>query len=73
MKEIKDLRKCTRILMRGNRRVQEMIEVVVFPGVIEKKPQIFQENKIVMVKGRVNNKDSIPKVICKKTEEINES
>lgn len=46
------------------------IEVVVFPGIIERKPEIFQENKIVMIKGRVDNRDGIPKIICEEAEEI---
>ncbi len=46
------------------------IEVVVFPGIIEKNPEIFQENKIVMIKGRVDNRNNAPKLICEEIEEI---
>jgi len=47
------------------------IEVVVFPGVIEKNPVVFQENKIVMMAGRVDNRDqSLAKFICEEVEEI---
>ena len=46
------------------------IEVVVFPGIIERNPGIFQENKIVMIKGRVDNRDGVPKIICEEIEEI---
>jgi len=46
------------------------IEVVVFPGIIEKNPGIFRENKIVMIKGRVDNRDGVPKIICEEIEEI---
>ena len=49
------------------------IEVVVFPGVIEKNPAIFQENKIVMVSGRLDSRDGVPKIICEEIEEIIES
>ena len=49
------------------------IEVVVFPGIIERNPGIFQENKIVMIKGRVDNRDGVPKIICQEIEEIVES
>ena len=52
---------------------QNKIEVVVFPGIIERNPKIFQENKIVMIKGRVDNKDGVPKIICQEAEEIIES
>jgi DNA polymerase-3 subunit alpha len=46
------------------------IEVIVFPGVIEKNPSAFQENKIVLVSGRVDVKDGVPKLICEEVEEI---
>jgi len=49
------------------------IEVIVFPGVIEKNPAIFQENKIVMVSGRLDSRDGVPKIICEEIEEIVES
>ena len=46
------------------------IEVVVFPGIIEKNPSVFQENKIVMVSGRLDSRDGIPKIICEEIEEL---
>ena len=46
------------------------IEVIVFPGIIERNPSIFQENKIVMVSGRLDSRDGIPKLICEEVEEI---
>jgi len=45
-------------------------EVVVFPGLIERNPTVFQENKIIFVKGRVDNRDNVPKVIAEEVEEI---
>ena len=51
----------------------DKIEVVAFPGVIEKNPAAFQENKIVFVFGRVDNRDGVPKVICEEIEEIMQS
>jgi len=50
--------------------LDDKIEVVVFPGIIEKNPAAFQENKIVLVSGRVNNRDGVPKLICDDIEEI---
>jgi len=50
--------------------LDDKIEVVVFPGTIEKNPAAFQENKIVLVSGRVNNRDGVPKLICDDIEEI---
>lgn len=49
------------------------IEVVVFPRIIERNPAAFQENKIVMVSGRLDSKDGIPKIICEDVEEVLES
>ncbi|PIS38932.1 MAG: DNA polymerase III subunit alpha [Candidatus Nealsonbacteria bacterium CG08_land_8_20_14_0_20_43_11] len=46
------------------------IEVVAFPGVIERNPAAFQENKVVLIKGRVDMRDGIPKMICDEIEEI---
>ena len=46
------------------------IEVVVFPRVIEKNPSAFKENKIVLVSGRVDNRDGVFKFICENIEEI---
>jgi len=45
-------------------------EIVVFPGLIERNPNVFQENKIVFISGRVDNRDNIPKVIANEVEEI---
>ena len=49
------------------------IEVVVFPGIIERRPEVFRENKVVLIQGRVDNRDGIPKIICEEIEEIVES
>jgi len=46
------------------------IEVVVFPAIIERNPAAFQENKIVLVSGRVDNRDDVTKVIAENVEEI---
>ena len=51
----------------------DKIEVIVFPTVIERNPAIFQENKIVLVSGRVDSRDGVPKLICEEIEEIIES
>ncbi len=53
--------------------LSDKIEIVVFPGVIEKNPAIFQENKIVLVSGRVDKRDGLPKFIANDIEEIIES
>ena len=45
-------------------------EIVVFPGIIERNPTVFQENKIVFITGRIDNRDNVPKVIANEVEEI---
>jgi len=51
----------------------DKIEVVAFPSIIERYPTLFQENKIVFVSGRVDNRDGVPKIICDNIEEIIET
>ncbi len=46
------------------------IEVVVFPSTMENYPTSFQENKVVFIKGKVDNRDNVPKIICNTVEEI---
>jgi DNA polymerase-3 subunit alpha len=48
----------------------DKIELVVFPSVAEQNPNIFQENKIVTIKGKVDNRDGVPKIICNEIEEV---
>lgn len=49
------------------------VEVVVFPTVLMKKPNVFKEHNAVLILGRVDNKDGLPKIICEDAEEIIES
>jgi len=51
----------------------DKIEVVVFPGVIERNPIVFRENKIVLISGRINERDGNQKLICENIEEILEA
>lgn len=53
--------------------LSEKIEVVVFPTIMEKEPNIYQENKIVLVSGRIDTRDNVPKLICEEIEEILEN
>ncbi|MFH0739553.1 MAG: DNA polymerase III subunit alpha [bacterium] len=48
-------------------------EVVVFPGVLENNLEAFQENKIVLITGKVDFRDNSPKLICEEIEEILEA
>jgi DNA polymerase III alpha subunit len=51
----------------------DRIEVVVFPSMIEKNPDVFKENKIISITGRTDVKDGSPKIIASEIEEILES
>ncbi|XOB42472.1 MAG: DNA polymerase III subunit alpha [Candidatus Nealsonbacteria bacterium] len=53
--------------------LSDKIEVVVFPSIIEKKPTLFKENKIVFVSGKISNRSTTPKLICEDIEEIIEA
>jgi DNA polymerase-3 subunit alpha len=46
------------------------LELVVFPTVLMRYPQTFQEHKAILATGRVDNKDGDPKIICEEVEEI---
>jgi len=45
-------------------------EIVVFPNMIERNPAVFQENKIVFISGRLDNRNNEPKVIAEEIEEV---
>lgn len=45
-------------------------EVLVFPKVLEKNPAVWQEEKILLVRGRVSDKDGLPKILCEDAVEI---
>jgi DNA polymerase-3 subunit alpha len=49
---------------------ETQLELVVFPTVLMKYPQFFQEHKAIFAVGRVDDKDGIPKIICEEVEEI---
>lgn len=45
-------------------------EVLVFPKILARNPNVWQQEKIVMIKGRVSDKDGEPKIICEEAAEI---
>ncbi|MDD5146867.1 MAG: DNA polymerase III subunit alpha, partial [Candidatus Pacebacteria bacterium] len=46
-------------------------EVVVFPSILESNPEMFQENKLIFVTGKVDSrKEDIPTIICQDIEEV---
>ena len=58
------------MLFMGLEDQHDKIEVVVFPSIMERSPGLFQENKIVLISGRVDMRDGTPKIICNEVEEI---
>jgi len=46
------------------------IEILVFAGTLEKNPIVWQEGKIIMVSGRLTDKDDQLKILCDDAEEL---
>ncbi|MEK7506645.1 MAG: DNA polymerase III subunit alpha [Patescibacteria group bacterium] len=46
------------------------IEVVVFPDVLEQHPDAFQENSVLIVSGKLNDRDGVPKLLCESVRPI---
>ncbi len=40
------------------------IEVVVFPSILEKNPEAWKENTVVIARGKVNDRDGVVKLLC---------
>ncbi len=53
--------------------LNDKIEVVAFPDITEKNNEIFRENAIAFIVGKIDHRDNVPKLICEKIEEILES
>ena len=45
-------------------------EVLVFPKVLAKNPSLWHAEKILIVRGRLSDKDGVPKVLCEEAIEI---
>ena len=45
-------------------------EVLVFPKVLARNPGLWQEEKILAIRGRVSDKDGTPKILCEDAVEI---
>jgi DNA polymerase-3 subunit alpha len=51
----------------------EKIEVIVFPKLYEKNPNLWEEGKIVFIKGTVNNKDGSLKILADSADTISKN
>ncbi|MBI4049258.1 MAG: DNA polymerase III subunit alpha [Candidatus Doudnabacteria bacterium] len=47
-----------------------MVEVLVFPSVLQKYQNLIQESKIVLITGRVSDKDGVPKFIAEEIRDL---
>ena len=45
-------------------------EVLVFPSVLEKDPAIWQMDKVLLVRGKLSDKDGEPKILCDTVSEV---
>ena len=50
--------------------LSEKIEVIIFPSLFVKSPEIFSENKVLFVTGKLDVKDGSPKIIANEAEEL---
>jgi DNA polymerase-3 subunit alpha len=48
------------------------MEILVFPKTLEKNPEIWQEEKIVLIKGKLSDKDGDYKLLCEEVELVND-
>ena len=46
------------------------VEVVVFPNLFKTMPDLWHENKTILVKGRLSDKDGLPKIMAEEVQEI---
>ncbi|MBI2640590.1 MAG: DNA polymerase III subunit alpha, partial [Candidatus Sungbacteria bacterium] len=45
-------------------------EVLVFPKVLARNPTLWQEDKVLMIRGRLSDKDGQPKILCEEAVEV---
>ena len=48
------------------------IEILVFPKNLENNPEVWQEEKIVLIKGKLSDKDGDYKLLCEEVNPVNE-
>ncbi len=49
----------------------DTIEIVVFPGVLEQKTEAWEKNNVVIIQGRLSERDNEPKLICQEVVKLN--
>ncbi|MFA6353306.1 MAG: OB-fold nucleic acid binding domain-containing protein, partial [Candidatus Paceibacterota bacterium] len=51
--------------------INDTLEVIVFSDILEKNPQIWQENNIVIIQGKPSLRDNEPKIIVEEAVKLN--
>lgn len=51
--------------------LSDTIEIIVFPDTLERKPEIWEERNIIIVQGKLSNRDSEQKLICEEVVKLN--
>lgn len=49
---------------------ENSIEILVFNNTLERNSEVWQEGKIVLIKGKLSNRDEEPKLICDQVKEL---
>lgn len=46
------------------------VEVIIFPSLLKKNSEVWQEDKLVLLKGKISDKDDVPKILVDNVVEI---
>jgi len=46
------------------------IEILVFPKILEKDPEVWEKGKIIILSGKLSNRDDELKILCNKAKEL---
>jgi len=58
------------MLFVGLEDLTDKIEIIVFPGITEIHSALFEEGKILLIDGKISNRDDVPKIIANEVREI---
>lgn len=50
---------------------KDIIEVIVFSDVLERRPEAWEENSIVIIQGKLSERDEEPKIVCDQVLKLN--
>jgi DNA polymerase-3 subunit alpha len=61
------------MLFVGLEDAKSKLEILVFPRMLERTPTFWQEGKVVIVSGRLDDKEGHFKLLCEETQELNQN